>query len=128
MFALALNITIMGVSEQQSNWKPEISLTFHETLAAAREKVILEMLGYTMACTLEEFIDELKAGGDLEVVPDFDNMDPDALIQWVRIQAIGGDDETHLVYEIKEVPFPASMRIAKERVEALLAPVSSPED
>ena len=101
MFALAM---VLEIDYNGSDDAP-VELTFHTTIEDARNAVIKGILAYSAehVKTLEDFVAELRAGGDLEAGRDFDSMTPDEVIQWVLQEAVGVD-ETLFSYSIKEVP------------------------
>ena len=95
MFALALT---MQIDENDSR---TCTLTFHDSVEAARTKIFETMLAYTYAKTIEDFIAEMAATGDMKGV-DVDSMNLDELTQWAKTEILGEECELH--YEIKPVP------------------------
>jgi hypothetical protein len=104
MFALAMVLDFSGeIAGTPAETKP-VELTFHATVEAARKALIeniLETLGREDIKTIEDFIAEAQAGGDLKGV-DVDAMNPYQLIDWVHGEALG--EEVPLSYKITEVP------------------------
>lgn len=95
MFAMALTMQIDGNDTRTCN------VTFHDSVEAARTKIFETMLAYTYAKTIEDFIAEMAATGDLKGV-DIDVMTPEELITWAKVEILGEECELH--YDIKEVP------------------------
>jgi hypothetical protein len=95
MFAMALTMQIDGDDTRTC------TVTFHDSVEAARTKIFETMLAYTYAKTIEDFIKDMAATGDLNGI-DVDGMTPEDLITWAKVEILGEECELH--YEIKEVP------------------------
>lgn len=97
MFALALAMKIDADDDMTC------TLTFHESEAVAREKIISTILEYTgpHIKTIDDFVAELVKTTGLGMANVY-SMGAAELIEWVKTEAVGSDCQ--LKYEIKKLP------------------------